>query len=61
MTWWLLRHYTGQERNFLNANVSEIMRKSGLSRDAFLAEVSDLLRTVGATASTSAGQASGSR
>ncbi len=37
------------ERKRLNGSVAEILRKSGLSRDAFLAEVSDVLRKVGIT------------
>ena len=37
---------TRQERELLNGSVAEIMRKSGLSCDAFLAEVRDLLRNV---------------
>ena len=37
------------ERKRLNGSVAEILKKSGLSRDAFLAEVSDVLRKVGIT------------
>lgn len=39
---------TREERELLNASVSEIMHKSGLSRDAFLAEVRGLLRKTAA-------------